>query len=132
MEYNWLCQLLGAEHKGDMEVPFGACLFLVLTFPRLLSGLMARNVCTWKYIYLEHCAKLPILSLWGLQQAGNVHSLKDTVPNRRGGFENPAKGQPRRLQEGGAAGGGAEQAGPGARRGWGGAGGAVDVAGRSR
>ena len=37
------------------------------------------------------------------QQAGNVHSVKDTVPNRRGGFENPSKGQPKLLQKGGGA-----------------------------
>ncbi|MBQ7933992.1 MAG: hypothetical protein IJ327_04310 [Lachnospiraceae bacterium] len=41
------------------------------------------------------------LSLQDIQQAGNVHSVKDTVPYRRGAYENPTKVQPRCLQEGG-------------------------------
>ena len=80
-----------------------ACLSLALFFPCLLSGLMARNVCMRKYICLEHWANLLKLSLQGIQQKDNVHSVKDTVPNRRGGFENPSKGQPTLLQKGGGA-----------------------------
>ena len=43
----------------------------------------------------ETLCQLLQLSLVGLQQAGNVHAVKDTVPNRRGTFENPSKGQPK-------------------------------------
>ena len=59
---------------------------------------MARNVYPWKYLCYRHCANAPKLSLWDLQQVGNVHAVKDTVPNRRGTFENPTKGQPKLLR----------------------------------
>ncbi len=89
------------EHKGYTDVPFVRACPLCYSPPRLLRQLMARNVCPWEYMVPVILYQVYHLSLPDIQQACNVHSVKDTVPYRRGAYENPTKVQPRRLQEGG-------------------------------
>ena len=83
------------ERNQYTDVLFARACSMHTSIPRLLRQLMARNVYPWKYLCYRHCVKSFLLSLQDIQQAGNVHAVKDIVPNRKGTFENPTKGQPK-------------------------------------
>ena len=62
----------------------------------VVRQLMAQNVCPWKYLCYRHCAKSPMQSLQDLQQACNVHRVKDNVPYPKARWLNI---QPRQYDE---------------------------------
>ena len=71
------------ERNRYKDVPFSRACPIHKYIPRLLRQLMARNVCPGEYMVTIICYQAYELSLQDIQQADNVHSVKDTVPYRK-------------------------------------------------